>query len=623
MRAKTVRIWMIASACLLLLLFLTLSVGMTDYKTRVTDSLYLECTAKGQKVELSLWEDETDGQYYLFLPSWFSDQDSEIILHYSDGIGTIQIDGTSYPAGSSWQENGQEEIHSFEIRGLWGRQLLNSTLQVLTSENLPSVFVAVEDKADLLSGEEFTNKQYLESGYVEIRNETGELLCQEELSRFKVRGNLTATLDKKPFSFSFREPVSVLGMEPAVKWNLLANATDGSYIRNKIMEDLAAESINAYEPRGEFAELYLNGEYQGLYLITEAVEVGENRLEISGEDNWFLEMELDFRADDDSTRMVTERGQTFIIHSKYGVSEREKEQITSRLNDVESALFAEDGIGTVSGRPLRELIDLESFAEVWLVEELSGDHDVGIASQFLYAGKEESSLWYAGPVWDFDGIMTNVNTPMYAVPEALTGVVEISRPEGNGNQNRWLSAMYHHPEFQLLVQAKYKSVFREHYQEILNYEIDRYREDIERSAVLDAFRWHDQRLNWWFVIPEGLSIPDEGGYDRYDTLSAQMEAIKDFMSRKMDFLDKLWIEEREFCVVEVRNPAPFLNQEYNQTLFYWVEKGTTIQTLPEYEDQGYRFEGYYDISSHELIANGSRIEEDRILEGVWTQEGAE
>ena len=134
--------------------------------------------------------------------------------------------------------------------------------------------------------------------------------------------------------------------------------------------------------------------------------------------------------------MITDRGQSFLIHSERIVTESEIEEILKRLNDIESALYAEDGVSKISGRPLQELLDLRSFAKAWLVEELSGDHDVGIASQFAYASKEEDSLWYAGPTWDFDGIMGNVNKPMYAVPEALTGMVEQSGAPDDKNQNR-------------------------------------------------------------------------------------------------------------------------------------------------------------------------------------------
>ena len=159
--------------------------------------------------------------------------------------------------------------------------------------------------------------------------------------------------------------------------------------------DLAVECIDAYEPQGEFAELYLNGEFQGIYLLTETVEIGPNRLEIDPEENWFIETELSFRARDDATQMITDRGQVFIIHSDSAVTEEEKEQLLGRLNDVESALFSENGVSSISGRTLGELIDMDSFAQAWLVEELSGDHDVGITSQFAYALKEGEALWKA------------------------------------------------------------------------------------------------------------------------------------------------------------------------------------------------------------------------------------
>lgn len=318
---------------------------------------------------------------------------------------------------------------------------------------------------------------------------------------------------------------------------MLANATDGTYIRNKIIRDLANECIDTYEPQGESVEVYLNGAYQGLYLLTEAVEVAPNRLEIDLDDNWFIEMELEFRTREDPTRMITDRGQSFIIHSDRIVTEPEREALLRRLNDVESALYAEDGISEISGKTLEELIDIESFAKAWLVEELSGDHDVGIASQFAYALKDENSLWYAGPTWDFDGIMGNVNKPMYAVPENLAGAVEQSGAEDDKNQNRWLSAMWRYPKFQEIVRQEYIRTFREKYEEILEQEIDSQISQIRRSAVLDAFRWHKNRLDWFFVLPDGISESEQMGnsYEKYDTLDECLVVVKDFMSGKLDF----------------------------------------------------------------------------------------
>lgn len=625
MRGKTARIIMLGGAVVILAVALFLSLYLTD-DTMIMDSLVIKGEADGQTVELALWKDETDGKYYLFLPSWFSGKSSELTLCYTDTRARIWVDDTAYKNNEVWKEDGQEAVHQFRVMGLFGNELLHTTVEVVASADLPSIFVSVEDKDGILQQEDYTGKRrYLETGYLEMRDEEGKILCQEELDRFKVRGNLTSTFQKKPYSFYFKKDISVLGMSPAKKWNLLADATDGSHVRNKVIRDLAYDCIDSYEPQGKYVDLYLNGVYQGLYLVTETVEIGENRIHIDADQNWFVEMELNFRAREDETQIITDRGQIFIVHTEKHLSEKELEEIRNRLNDIESALYAPDGISTVSGKPLEKLIDLESFAEAWLVEELSGDHDIGITSQFMYALRDEDSVWHAGPVWDFDGAMGNVNTPMYGVPEALTSVVVMSRPDDNPNQNRWLSVMWNYPKFQQIVKDKYRNSFRAEYEKLLKEGIDEYVEQIRQSAVLDAFRWHKYRLDWWFVVPKeaekyrDIEMPEDGNYRVFDTLDLSVDVVKDFMSRKLAFLDKLWLEGREFCIVEVRNSAPFLDQGYNQTLYYWVEKGKPIENLPDYEAEGYRFEGYYDKDSEERITDGFIIEYNRILEGRWTE----
>lgn len=624
MKKSKIRIYLIASACLILVLMIVFSLHNMDLEKEVLEEFVFTYEGETHTIDFPMWRDDADGSYYLFLPSWFSETDGEFSLHYSDYTAKVKIDGKEYRSGMKWSDDGAEMAHSLDVSGIMGCTPVHTNLKVLRSENLPSVFISVEEKNEIFSMEESPEKKYFETGTMCMFGENGEVLCESVLEKFKVRGNLTATFDKKPFTFTMQEPKSLLGMEQAVKWNLLANATDGTYIRNKIIRDLAYECIDAYEPRGEFTEVYLNGEFQGLYLLTEAVEIGENRIEIDPDQSWFVEMELDFRTRDDETEMITERGQHFIIHADKAITAEEKSQILDRLNDVESALFAENGISTISGRPLEELIDMESFAEAWLVEELSGDHDIGIASQFAYASRDNASVWYAGPVWDFDGIMGNVNKPMYAVPEALTSTVEMSGTADDANQNRWLAAMWRHPKFQELVRAKYIEIFRDEYERILLEEIDEYVQMIRRSAVLDEFRWHEDRLSWFFTIPDGIVEKRDVPYEEYDTLDICLAEVKDFMDRKLAFLDKLWIENREFCIVEVRNlEAPFLDHGYNQTLYYWVEKGTAISHLPCYENEEYEFLGYFDKDYEDLISDGFIIEYNRIVEGRWREKEEE
>ena len=69
--------------------------------------------------------------------------------------------------------------------------------------------------------------------------------------------------------------------------------------------------------------------------------------------------------------------------------------------------------------------------------------------------------------------------------------------------------------------------------------------------------------------------------------------------------------------MEVRNDAPFLNHDYNQTIYYWVEKGTAIEGLPLIREDGYEFYGYTDCSSGERVENGTIIYRDCVITGNW------
>lgn len=541
----------------------------------------------------------------------------------------MEIDGVLCKRGSLWQESGNEEIHSLELKSPLGALSAKKTLQVLASSELPAFMITAESEEDIFAPAEFSNKKYIETGNLLAIDESGRILCQEYLTKFKVRGNLTATLDKKPFTFTLPAPLSLCGMEPAYKWNLLANATDGSYLRNKLVLDLANQSISAFEPDGEFVEVYVNGVYYGMYLLTEAVEIGENRLEIPRQSSWFLEMELDFRMEEDVPYVISDQGQIFAADFVSPDPSAELKRIQSMINDIESALTSRDGRSALSGKHLGELIDMDSWAEAFLIQEISGDHDTGIASQFSYVLNRENPLLYAGPVWDFDGAMGNVNTPMFGNPAALTASVCNSRPEGNPNQNRWLSAMYQNPEFRALAAEKYDKIFRKNLEWSIHTGIDQYTEKISRSAILDALRWHVKRQEWMFSHPEQENTHmDEAAsaqtdYTRFSDFHPHVDMVRQFLLEKKDFLDKLWVEKRDYCVAVVKNDAPFLNQDYNQTLYYWVEKGKPIEGLPHYEAEGYDFIGYFNPENGKIIEDGTMIFEDCVVEGKWEETGGQ
>ena len=99
---------------------------------------------------------------------------------------------------------------------------------------------------------------------------------------FKGRGNSSwEVYDKKGYQLRLGEARMVLGMDRAKTWVLLANASDPTLLRNKLVYDITRQMKLAFAPEGEFVDLWVNGDYRGVYLLTEKVQIGPNRLDLT------------------------------------------------------------------------------------------------------------------------------------------------------------------------------------------------------------------------------------------------------------------------------------------------------------------------------------------------------
>ena len=93
--------------------------------------------------------------------------------------------------------------------------------------------------------------------------------------------------DKKQYRIKFyknskenEKKVSLAGMGANSEWVLNGPYLDKTLIRNKLVYDLARE-LNGWAPDTRFVELFVDGEYQGVYLAVEPVTNGESRLRLA------------------------------------------------------------------------------------------------------------------------------------------------------------------------------------------------------------------------------------------------------------------------------------------------------------------------------------------------------
>ena len=88
------------------------------------------------------------------------------------------------------------------------------------------------------------------------------------------RGNSTWHMKKRPYNLNLSDKQSVLGMGACKKLCLLANTFDLTNLLDRISAQIALSLGMRDTPEGEFVNLYLNGQYNGLYYLSQRVRTG-------------------------------------------------------------------------------------------------------------------------------------------------------------------------------------------------------------------------------------------------------------------------------------------------------------------------------------------------------------
>jgi len=269
-------------------------------------------------------------------------------------------------------------------------------------------------------------------GTIALSDAPEDLSFEAVDARLRGRGNSTwwNGRDKRPLRFRFDEPRSLMGSShEATDWILLANHFDRSLLRNYTALHLAGlmDGLD-FTPVPHHLHLYVNGQYMGIYLLTDERDVGPGRMELTWDPDPALSdffLELDARAHQGGTE-----GETFVTVSglhydiRWAGSSRRRttehvEYARAYLEAVSAAIRAQDFAEIVS------LIDLDSFVDFYLVQEIVKNPDVHSLSVFMYiTGQGAERRLFMGPAWDFDTAAGNSRTqPLGYGPEYLFAAV--------------------------------------------------------------------------------------------------------------------------------------------------------------------------------------------------------
>lgn len=258
----------------------------------------------------------------------------------------------------------------------------------MLSNGIPIVEVNVQD------GEVVDSKDVWKNCCVRIGEDYYDTIVSD--GKIRGRGNATwAFYPKKPYRIKFSSKESPFGFAANKDWVLLAEYNDKSFLRLPYMSEVSKASGAQYTINYQHVNLYLNGEYQGLYILTDQVKTGKNRVNV--EDDGFL-IEEDLYYKKEPLWFSTAEGFNFSF--KYPdagdgsiVSGDDNYTfITSFFADLESAL---NNI-TVNPDAVSSKVDYTSFAKWYLIQELTGNWE----PNRFYVLESRASKLKMYPAWD-------------------------------------------------------------------------------------------------------------------------------------------------------------------------------------------------------------------------------
>ena len=240
----------------------------------------------------------------------------------------------------------------------------------------------------------------------------------------ETRGNSSQMFVKKSYGFETRDSlgenndVVLLGLPEESDWVLIANNPDKSLLNNALTFDLA-QRMGHYAPRWRHVEVVLNGEYVGVYLLTEKIKRDGDRVDIAkllptdtlGDDvtggyilkvdwaqgtnlvNWVSDYAPPGAGDGQIIRILMDHpDEPHPAQAAY---------IEAYVDSFENALAGPDFSDTANG--FRRFLDERSAIDYFLLSEFARNVDGYRQSTFFHKDKDSNGgKLKFGPVWDFD-----------------------------------------------------------------------------------------------------------------------------------------------------------------------------------------------------------------------------
>lgn len=357
------------------------------------------------------------------------------------------------------------------------------------------------------------------------------------------------------------------------KWVLLGNLDEKTLMRNTLAFDLSRRLEMEYTPYCQPVDVVMNGEFKGTYMLCDQPEAKKHRVNLNapkaaeGEEaeesnGYFYEYDgnskyelydlaawhnatpeeqaqndLGFYTDryEDLFTKDTRPGNPVTIKSPQedDLTQEQFDYLKSWVNAHENEIYHKT-------EKMEEVVDFESFARYFLVNEMAGNTD---AFYELYQYKKhDDEKVYFGPCWDFDLAFSNdgrvydvVNNPNMRDWLTLNGgtLIEGWTPFNGprrGHMKDFVNALLSKDKVNQAMREIWAYARTNDYlsNDTLQALVNEYAELLDQSQTLNFQRWPYL----------GVDIHMNYDSDQAATYQAQVDRVRSFIKARMTFMDR-------------------------------------------------------------------------------------
>lgn len=250
-------------------------------------------------------------------------------------------------------------------------------------------------------GNDITSRDYYTDCHLAL-NAQGAFTNFSANAQIRGRGNSSFLwYDKKPLRLKLNDKHKMLGLDKARSWVLLANYRDVTDLMNTFVFEMGRWLGLPYTNHTRYVEVFINGDYRGLYQLTEQIQQNKNRVNISKEHGILISLDVDDGPAESPN--ATDNFWSKVYKMPVCVKYPDDETFTNNTCDSVRAELGklELAIKNKNYSQIEQLLDIPSFIKYLQIQEFVYNVELS-APRSIYMHKDGDSKWVMGPLWDFD-----------------------------------------------------------------------------------------------------------------------------------------------------------------------------------------------------------------------------